>query len=63
MKKIRILLFLALITGSVAVNAMARPPRNGGGGCVSTPLDGGLLSVLGAAGIVYFIARKGKKKE
>jgi hypothetical protein len=63
MKKFRILIFLALLTGSVAVNAMSKPPHNGGGGCVSTPLDGGLLSVLGAAGVVYLMARKGKKKE
>jgi hypothetical protein len=61
MKKIRILIFLVLLTGSVAVNAMSKPPGHGGN--VSTPLDGGLLSVLGAAGIVYYIARKGKKKE
>ena len=65
MKKIRIFLFLALLASSVAVNAMSKPssPKHGGGRCVATPLDGGLLSVLGAAGIVYLIARKGKKKE
>jgi hypothetical protein len=27
---------------------------------VSAPLDGGLLALLGAAGIAYFIARKRK---
>jgi len=28
---------------------------------VSAPLDGGLVSILGAAGIAYFIIRKKKK--
>jgi hypothetical protein len=76
MKKIKILLFLALLTSGVAVNAQnrshqqhyTRPQQthnnkhnnnhNGGGCNVATPLDGGLLSVLGVGGIVYFLARK-----
>jgi hypothetical protein len=62
MKIIRIILLVAFLVSSVAVNAMSKPPH-GGGGCVSTPLDGGLLGILAAAGIVYFVARKGKKKE
>ena len=31
-----------------------------GGSVVSAPLDGGLLTILGAAGVAYFIARKKK---
>lgn len=30
---------------------------------VSAPLDGGLLAILGAAGVAYYIARKKKAKE
>ena len=32
-----------------------------GGGTVGAPLDGGLLTILGAAGVAYFVARKKKK--
>ncbi len=32
-----------------------------GNGTVGAPLDGGLLTVLGAAGVAYFTARKKKK--
>ena len=30
-------------------------------GSVGAPLDGGLLAILGAAGVAYFTARKKKK--
>jgi hypothetical protein len=78
MKKTRVFLLLALLTSTVAVNARNRshpphytkPPRthnngnhNGGVCNVATPLDGGLLSVLGAGGIVYFLARKKRKNK
>ena len=32
------------------------------GDAVGAPLDGGLLSILGAAGVAYYVARKKKKK-
>jgi len=35
-------------------------PRNGQP--VGAPLDGGLLTILGAAGVVYYVARKKKKQ-
>jgi len=30
-------------------------------GAVGTPIDGGILAILGAAGVAYFVARKRKK--
>jgi hypothetical protein len=66
MKKITILLFLILLGSFASINAMSKPghrPPRGHGGCVKTPLDGGLLTILGAAGVAYFVARKGRKKE
>ena len=37
---------------------------SGGGGveAVGAPLDGGLLALLAAAGVTYFVARRKKKK-
>jgi hypothetical protein len=32
--------------------------NNGHNGNVAAPLDGGLLTILGAAGVAYFTARK-----
>jgi hypothetical protein len=50
-----IVLFLA----SVSFNAFAAvQPGN-----VEIPLDGGLLAILGAAGVAYFVARKKKKSQ
>lgn len=34
---------------------------NRNGNVVGAPLDGGLLTVLGAAGVAYFVSRKKKK--
>ena len=36
--------------------------RGGGGGGVHAPLDGGILLVLGGAGVAYLVARKKKEK-
>jgi hypothetical protein len=55
-KIISVILLLAL----VSVNAFA-VVEGGGGGDVAVPLDGGLLSILGAAGVAYFVARRKKK--
>jgi hypothetical protein len=43
-----------LLLASVSINAFAAVE-------VGAPLDGGLLSILGAAGVAYFIARRKKK--
>ena len=58
MKKIWILLgFLVLLllqTGDLFAALAQKPP-------VGVPLDGGLLTILGAAGVAYYVARKKKK--
>lgn len=50
-----------------ARHQIRRVDRNHGGtpthGYVGAPLDGGLLTVLGAAGIAYVAARKKRKEE
>ena len=35
--------------------------RRNHGGTVGAPLDGGLLTILGAAGAAYFVSRKKKR--
>jgi hypothetical protein len=75
MKKVRILLFLLLVTSSISVDAQwwRRHDRRGRPryhhrhhrnhpGNVAVPLDGGLLTVLGAAGIGFYLVRKKKKQ-
>lgn len=76
MKSIKILLILFFLATGFSVNAMSLNPRhphnNGrqdrhdgrprGGNPVGAPLDGGLLSVLGVAGVGYYTARKKRKK-
>ena len=70
MKKATIFLFFALLTGSSALKAWSPPPPSSGNhhhhrgkGTVATPLDGGLLTILGAAGIGYFLFRKKNKNK
>ena len=53
-KVILIILLLAI----VSINAFAVVHK---GGEVGVPLDGGLLTILGAAGVAYFVARRKKK--
>ena len=56
---------MLLLASSITVDAHHHRhcrPRNGGGN-VATPLDGGLLTVLGAAGIGYYLFRRNSKKE
>ena len=65
MKKFRLILLIALLASGVSVYAWKpRPRKKPIRRCVSVPLDGGILAVLGAAGITYFLVRrKSKKKE
>jgi len=35
--------------------------NNGGGNAVGAPIDGGILSILGAAGVSYYLVRKRKR--
>jgi hypothetical protein len=59
MKAVRIIpvvIFLFFATSMVALG-------HGRDATVGAPLDGGLLAILGAAGIAYFAARKKKKNE
>ena len=53
-KVILIILLLAI----VSINAFAVVHK---GGETGVPLDGGLLTILGAAGVAYFVARRKKK--
>ena len=58
MKKIWVFIgffVLLLVTSADLFAALAQKPP------VGVPLDGGLLTILGAAGVAYYIARKKKK--
>jgi hypothetical protein len=50
------IILIILLLASVSINAFAVVD-----GSVGVPLDGGLLSILGAAGVAYFVARRKKK--
>ena len=54
------IVLIILLLAIVSINAFA-VVDGGGGGAVGVPLDGGLLSILGAAGVAYFVARRKKK--
>jgi F0F1-type ATP synthase assembly protein I len=51
------IIFIILLLAIVSINAFAAVTNQD----VGVPLDGGLLSILGAAGVAYFIARRKKK--
>ena len=53
-KVILIILLLAVVSINAFAAVQKSPP-------VGTPLDGGLLTILGAAGVAYFVARRKKK--
>jgi len=55
------IILIILLLAFVSINAFAVVDGGGGGGTVAVPLDGGLLSILGAAGVAYFVARRKKK--
>lgn len=55
---------IVLLLAFVSISAFAVVDGGGGGaqaGTLGVPLDGGLLSILGAAGVAYFVARRKKK--
>ena len=56
-KVILIILLLAI----VSINVFAAVIPAGKGPDAAVPLDGGLLTILGAAGVAYFVARRKKK--
>jgi F0F1-type ATP synthase assembly protein I len=53
------IILIILLLAIVSINAFA--VVDGGGGDVAVPLDGGLLTILGAAGVAYFVARRKKR--
>ena len=55
-KVILIILLLAVVSISAFATVQAKSPPH-----VGVPLDGGLLTILGAAGVAYFVARRKKK--
>ena len=72
MRTIKAFLVIFLLVVGSSVYAQDHGHRNNGnhghrnngnhGGQAGAPLDGGLLTVLGAGGIAYYVARKKRKK-
>lgn len=58
MKKASIFIWIILINFVYVADLVAAIEH---GSPKAVPLDGGLLTILGAAGITYYIARKKKK--
>lgn len=62
-------MFVALFAFIASYNVMACdqegefPDTDPSGNTVGVPLDGGLLTILAAAGATYFAARKKKKNQ
>ncbi len=54
------IILVILLLAIVSINAFA-VVDGGGGETVGVPLDGGLLTILGAAGVAYFVARRKKR--
>jgi len=52
------IILIILLLAFVSVNVFATLSSSSSEG---VPLDGGLLSILGAAGVAYFVARRKKK--
>jgi hypothetical protein len=52
---------IRIIIGVVAISLISTGSIFAAMSTVSAPLDGGLLSILGAAGISYYLVRKKKK--
>ena len=55
------IVLIILLLAVASINAFAVVRGGGGGEATGVPLDGGLLSILGAAGVAYFVARRKKK--
>jgi len=70
MKRVKILLLFVLfaIVSATVVNGQStrnhkyRSNRNHNRPVVGAPLDGGLLTVLGVAGVAYYTTRRNNKK-
>ena len=66
MKRLTIAVFVLLMAFSFSLDVNAffptrRPHRHDTGNrAVGAPLDGGLLALLGAAGVAYYVSRKKK---
>lgn len=65
MKKVAFMVLLLMVTATAAVKAVApndpshyREPHT-----VGAPLDGGLLLILGSAGVAYYASRKQKSRK
>ena len=54
-------IFIILLLAFVSINVFAEIIPAGKAPDVGVPLDGGLLTILGAAGVAYFVARRKKK--
>lgn len=67
MKKVLVLFSIIVLTVLYTVDVKAMQPVNnnhsGRHRTVKAPLDGGLLTVLGVAGVAYYAARKKNKKD
>lgn len=70
MKKITAILITFFLVSAITANAWGsgsnrphhKPPRHSERpGSTGAPLDGGLLTVLGAAGVAYYASRKKKR--
>jgi len=60
-KKLSIILFVCLLTFAFSTDVSAAiRKRKQNGGAVGAPIDGGLLTILGAAGVSYYLVRKKK---
>ena len=51
------IILIILLLAFVSINSFAAVTNQD----TPVPLDGGLLSILGAAGVAYFVARRKKK--
>lgn len=65
MKRLNYLFYSLILFMASTINLFATgdPPGGGGRDGVGVPLDGGLLAILAAAGVSYYVARKRKKAD
>jgi hypothetical protein len=62
-KTIFILVILVFISSTAVFGHPSRHHHTHYGNATGAPLDGGILSVLGVAGVAYYAARKKKKND
>ena len=60
-KIILVILILAFVSINVVLAEVIPGSQDASPKTYGVPLDGGLLSILGAAGVAYFVARRKKK--